>query len=124
MNYSNPRMHAIIADWPYGSNLRTTATFAIETHPKRGQRAVRTTINPKTGKPTAPKPGTYARKARIVDGDDGRTYIAQLTQYGFVYIMQSNMQYSQESIHDRDPRFAAALALFNAAEVCCRHAST
>ncbi len=68
MSYSNPRTSAVIPDWPSGSQ-RVTATFSIEAHPKRGERGVRTT----TG---APKTLTYARKARIVDGDDGRIYIA------------------------------------------------
>jgi hypothetical protein len=40
--YSNPRMHAVIENWPSGHD-RVTATFSIETDPKRGQRAVRVT---------------------------------------------------------------------------------
>jgi len=42
MNYSNPRLKAIIENWPNGSR-RVTATFEIEHDPKRGERAVRTT---------------------------------------------------------------------------------
>ena len=106
MNYSNPRMSATIPDWPSGQK-RVTASFNIETHPKRGERAVRIT----TG---APKTLTYAVKARIVDGDDGRTYIAELTSYGFVSIMCGDMKYQKESIFPSDPRYPAVRALFDA----------
>lgn len=102
--YSNPRMTAVIEDWPSGSK-RVTATFSIEAN-ARGERAVRVT----TGKPVAL---TYALKARIVDGDDGRTYIAELTRYGFVSIMRGDMKIQEESIHPDNPRFAEVRALFN-----------
>ena len=102
--YSNPRMSATIENWPSGSK-RVTANFEIERHPKRGERAVRIT----TG---APKVLTYTRKARIVDGDDGRTYIAELSSYGFVNIMRGDMRYSEETIHPGNDRFAMAFALF------------
>ncbi len=111
ITYSNPRLSATIADWPHGAH-RTKATFAIETHPQRGQRATRVTIDPKTGRPSTPKVLTYARKARIVDGDDGRTYIAELTMYGFVTIMRGDMKYQEAVIHQDSPDYAAALALF------------
>ncbi len=103
--YSNPRMSATIEDWPSGSK-RVTAVFAIEQHAKRGERAVRTTTGAK-------KALTYARKARIVDGDDGRTYIAELTMYGFVSIMRGDMKISEETIHLNDPRYPMARALFS-----------
>lgn len=60
----------------------------------------------------AAKKLTFAKLARIVDGSDGRTYIAEYSMYGFVSIMQGNMKYRQETIHDRDPRFAEAMELF------------
>lgn len=103
-NYSNPRMSAVIENWPNGSK-RVTATFSIEQDPKRGERAVRVT----TGKPVKL---TYARKARIVDGDDGRTYIAELTAYGFVSIMRGDMKLQHESIHQNNPRYAEVVSLF------------
>lgn len=103
--YSNPRMSATIAGWPSGKK-RVTAQFDIECDPKRGERAVRTT----TG---APKKLTYASKARIVDGDDGRTYIVELTMYGHVSVMQSNMQYQAETIFAQDPRYPEIVSLFN-----------
>lgn len=104
MTYSNPRMNAVIPDWPSGRH-RVTARFEIEQDPKRGERAVRSTDG-------AAKKLTYAKMARIVDGSDGRTYIAELSIYGHVSIMRGDMKYSQESIHPTDPRYTAVLELF------------
>lgn len=103
-NYSNPRMAATIENWPHGS-IRVIARFSIESDSKRGERAVRVT----TG---APKKLTFARKMRIVDGDDGRTYIAALTAYGHITIHRGDMKYNEESVFERDPRYPALLALF------------
>ena len=105
ITYSNPRTAAVVLDWPSGKH-RVEARFFIESHPSRGERGVRVT----TGKP---KTLTYARKARIVDGDDGKTYIAELTSYDHVSIMQGNMQFQQECIFPRDGRYPAVLALFD-----------
>jgi hypothetical protein len=101
--YSNPRMQATIENWPSGSH-RVTAEFTIEQDSKRGERAVRRT----TG---APKKLTYARKMRIVDGADGRTYIAALTGYGHITIMQGNMQFQEECFFERDSHYAELRAL-------------
>lgn len=101
--YSNPRLRATIDNWPIGSK-RCTATFMIERNSK-GERGVRTTVG-------APKKLTYARKARIVDGDDGRTYIAELSIYGHVSIMRGDMKFQHEVVYDNDPRYAAILSLF------------
>jgi hypothetical protein len=105
MTYSNPRMIAEIPDWPGGRNKRVTARFEIEQDAKRGERAVRTTDG-------APKKLTYAKMARIVDGSDGRTYIAEFTLYGFISIMKGDMKFQQEVIHKDNPRYAQALELF------------
>ena len=102
--YSNPRLSASIENWPHGKQ-RVTANFEIERDAKRGERAVRTT----TG---APKKLTYARKMRIVDGDDGRTYIAELSMYGSVTIMRGDMKFNHEHIPSNDQRLAEMLALF------------
>lgn len=108
--YSNPRQTAVIENWPYGS-MRTTATFTIESDPKRGERAVRVTIDPKTGRPTAPKKLTFAKRMRIVDGDDGRTYILEDTG-SHLTIMRGDMKYDEEHLFPRDERYADLLALF------------
>lgn len=102
--YSNPRTSATIENWPHGSH-RVTAHFSIEQDPKRGERAVRVT----TG---APKKLTFARLMRIVDGDDGRTYIAALTGYGHITIKRGDMQYDHETVFEREPRYGELLSLF------------
>ena len=112
MKYSNPRKEATIENWPFGFKLKTTATFTIEQNKKGEERAVRTTIDPRNGRVSAPKKLTFAEKMRIVDGDDGKTYIAYLTTYRFVGIMQSNMQYQEETIHENNDHYAEVMALF------------
>jgi hypothetical protein len=102
--YSNPRLNATIDNWPSGSK-RVTAVFTIEQHPTRGERAVRVT----TG---APKTLVYARKARILDGDDGRTYLANLTIYGHISIFNGDMKFRHEAVFEHDPRYPDLLALF------------
>lgn len=109
-NYSNPRIEAVIENWPSGSH-RTTATFRVETVPGRGQRGTRTTLHPSTGRPSAPKLLTYSRAVRIVDGDDGLTYLIQ-HQGSHVSVMQSNMQFQAEVLWPGDERYTAVLALF------------
>ncbi len=103
--YSNPRLQATVHDWPSGKQ-RVTADFRIEFDARRGQRAVRTT----TGKPKAL---TYARKVRIVDGDDGRIYILQLAPYsGHISIMKGTFDFQHEVIHENDSRHAELLKMF------------
>jgi hypothetical protein len=109
--YSNPRMSARIENWPSGTK-RVTAVFMVEQDAKRGERATRQTIDA-NGKAGAPKKLTYARQVRIVDGDDNRTYVAELTAYGFVSIMRGDCKFQQETIHDNDPRYSQVRALFD-----------
>lgn len=104
MEYSNPRMNAIIENWPSGGK-RVTAQFSIETT-KRGQRAIRIT----TG---APKKLTFSKKMRIVDGDDGKTYIASISFYGHISIFRGDMQFQHEAIFEGDPRYKSLLTLFS-----------
>jgi len=105
LTYSNPRLEAIIENWPSG-NRRVTATFLVEVS-DRGERVSRTT----TG---APKKLTYAKKARIVDGSDGRTYLLTLTVYGGITVYQSNMKFEQETVWaEAEPeRYNELLKLF------------
>lgn len=103
--YSNPRTQAAIENWPHGSQ-RVTAIFTIEVN-KRGERAVRVT----TG---APKKLTYARQMRIVDGDDGKTYIAERSFYGHITIMRGDMKFNHETIFSGDARYPELLKLFSA----------
>jgi len=110
--YSNPRLSAEFDDWPYGK-FRTKATFTIESHPKRGERASRVTVNPKNGQTNKPKTTTYAPKVRIVDGNDGKTYIIEKPLWGHISVMKWDLQFQHETISDTDPRYSQILALFN-----------
>ena len=49
-----------IKDYPYGFKLRTSIFYWIETKPGKGDRFCTYTINPKNGKPNAPKYSTYS----------------------------------------------------------------
>jgi hypothetical protein len=95
LKYSNPRMKAVIENWPSGSK-RVIARFEIEQKAGKGERAVRVT----TG---AAKKLTFAKMARIVDGSDGLTYIAEFTGYGFISIMRGDMKFQQEAIFSKRP---------------------
>lgn len=111
ITYSNPRLEAVIENWPSGAK-RTTAHFKIEARPGKGERATRFTIDPKTGQASAIKVLTFATKARIVDGDDGRIYIIEKSMAGFISVMRGDMKFEHESVWTTAPRFAAMDALF------------
>ena len=105
MTYSNPRMQATIDNWPSGRQT-VIARFYVETHPKRGQRGCRVT----TGKP---KTLTFARAVRIVDGDDGRIYFAELDRFSNnILIMRGTMDFQQEYITQNDSRHTELFAMF------------
>lgn len=105
ITYSNPRKSYTTNDWPYGRQLRTTAKFVVE-KTKQGERIVRTTVNPRNGAENKPKKTAYSARCCIVDGSDGKTYILeQAKHFSFFTIMQSNLQYEQETIHDTDARY-------------------
>lgn len=114
MNYSNPRKKAIIQDYPIGSGARGTAIYSVEVVERAGkERAVRETEK-RNGTWAKPKKRTYADSVLIVDGDDGRTYILELSRmYGMINVMKSNMMHSQETIHEKEERYAKLLALFS-----------
>lgn len=113
VNYSNPRMRAVIDDWPFGSRLRTAATFEIDVSRTGRERATRVVIDPRSGKPCAKKSLVWSRGSRILDGDDGKTYIANLTEFGHISVFHGDMKYSHEAIFENNPRYTAILALFN-----------
>jgi hypothetical protein len=80
---------------------------------KKGERVSRVTVNPKTGRDNKPKKTTFTRFARIVTGDDGRTYIAEFSLYGHITIRESNLQYEHEVIHSNNDRYSEVLKLFD-----------
>lgn len=96
LSYSNPRMSAVIENWPMGGSKRGTCTFGVEVVAKKGERATRQT----TG---AIKKKTFARKVRIVDGSDGRTYILELSPMSdCISVGSSDMQHDVETIWPSD----------------------
>jgi len=111
---SNPRTEAVIDDWPIGRQ-RCKAWFAVESGP-RGERASRRTENRDRTGWNAPKLTTYARRTRIADGDDGRTYIVR-DVVSHVNVMRGDMQHDAVNLFPGDPQYAAILALFGPAEV-------
>lgn len=105
--YSDPRVAVTIDDWPFGRKKRGVASFYVECDPRRGERAVRVT----NGKP---KKLTYAARVRIVTGDDGRTYLAELSSSAtHVAIMRGDMRYQHETIFPGDVRYPEICALLN-----------
>lgn len=106
MQYSDFRKEFTSLDWPSGS-YRTKAVFLIEKN-KKGERATRVTYHPVTGLPNSPKKTNYNMITRIASGDDNKTYIISYTGT-YISVMQSNFQFQQEAIFDRDPRFAEIL---------------
>ena len=113
MEYSNPRTTFETDDWPYGRHNRVRAVFTVESG-TRGERVSRVTSNPKGGT-NKPKKTTYARLVRIVDGSDGKTYIAELSQFGHITIMQSNLKFQQESIFTDSDRYQSIADLLEGA---------
>lgn len=108
-SYSNPRMEATIDNWPSGGK-RVSAIFWIE-QTSRGERGCRCTLT--AGRKSTAKKLTYASKARIVDGDDGRTYVLELSaMYGHINVMRGDMKYYQEVIYELNPRYPELLRLF------------
>lgn len=105
MNYTNPRTFAEFHDWPSGRE-RVRCTFEIEKN-SRGERVKRTTFKAHNGQPCTPKLTTYARRVRIFDGDDGKTYLLHLTMYGHISVHMSDMLHTREAIFESDPRYAS-----------------
>ena len=111
LTYHSPCLALLILDWPSG-RYQVAARFSIETHPTRGQRAVRQTQHPVKGTWSAPKTTTYAAQVRIVTGSDGKTYILELSGSGSIHIMQGNLQFTAEHVMWNDPRYAELAQLF------------
>ena len=105
MKFSNPRTTAVFEDWPFGGSQRCRMEFKIESHPTRGERCIRTstTANNRVGKP---KKSTYSTMCRIVDGDDGKTYILEYNQvYRMIHVRESNLKYSFKTAYPGDPDY-------------------
>jgi len=67
----------VIEDYPYGRKLRTKMRIWVETSKKHGQRVVKQTLNPKTGKWNKPKKSTYSQLVLLEKEKkaDGRVFV-------------------------------------------------
>lgn len=83
ITFSNPRVEAVIENYPLGGSKRGPMKFWFERHPKRGQRICRQS----TGKV---KTATFALMGAIVDGSDGKTYVIQCNYSGFITVYASD----------------------------------
>ena len=110
LEYANPRKFAQFDNWPYGRDKKVVCVFQVESG-RKGERVTRTTESP-NGRINTPKKRTYAKQVRIVDGSDGRTYIAEFSNWGHITIVESNLKYGEETIHPQDDRFQKLLKLF------------
>jgi hypothetical protein len=112
--FRNPCIELTVDDWPYGRELRCTAVFKVERHPKRGERVVRTTTNPKKpGTWNKPKTTTYARACPIVTGNDDRTYILEGHE-GHITVRTADLKYSAATLFPKDDGYANALECLKA----------
>lgn len=120
LTFSNPRREVMIDDFPLGGSFRGKAHYKIESHPKRGERAVR--ITEKKGAPgqwNKPKTVTYSSRQLIADGSDGRTYILDLSAiHGMITVWKSDFMQAGTVFatlgmeRSPNPRFAELLQLF------------
>lgn len=101
---TNPRTYAEFEDWPSGRK-RVKCVFQHEAN-RKGERISRTT----TGKP---KFTVYYQKIRIVDGDDNRTHLLALTEYGSIYVLSSDMKHSEYTVYPTDAEYQTLLEMFS-----------
>lgn len=119
LEFSNPQTTAEFPDWPLGGTKRGLCRFWVEFNPGKGKgyRVGKVTINPKTGQLNKPKYDTYGGPAAIVDGNDGRTYILQYTNYDFIKVSTHDfMSAGSDASYFRDnPLFGAVMNLISQA---------
>lgn len=109
--YSNPRLHAVIPDWPFGRQT-TTAEFEVSPRNKRGVRIGRRTRNKTDTGWNKVKLTVYAESACIVDGDDGKTYLLLKSDtWRSIEIVQGTMKFSHGHASHPEPEYDALLAL-------------
>lgn len=90
-------------DYPSGRH-RVKAVWEVERKGKKS-RVARVTHNPKTGLPAKPKRTTYGLLTKIGIGADGRTYIVQWNEYGFIGMTKGDMKFDAGSLHpSSDPK--------------------
>lgn len=86
--FTNPRTAAEFDDWPNGRH-RVKCKFFTEHNPKHGYRVGRQTQD-KFGQWCKAKYTTYSGPCVIATGEDKKTYILRLTEYGSISIETHN----------------------------------
>lgn len=114
--FSNPRTEALIEDWPFGRQT-CKARFEVETDKRGMQRVARYTENKTRTGWNKPKRTTYAKQWKIVDGDDGKTYLVEFSNtYGArITVTPGTMKFTHESVSidgDEADRFRELIRLF------------
>ena len=71
----------LVEDYPYGFKLRTQLKAWLETHPKRGDRFVTVTLNPKTNRWNKPKASTYAPIGVMYLDEKGHVTWTAISEY-------------------------------------------
>lgn len=71
----------LVNDYPYGFRLRTQARYYIETTPKKGDRFVFQTLNPKNNRWNTPKKSTYSNLGAMYLDEKQHVQFAGVTIY-------------------------------------------
>ena len=101
VGHVSPETAFVVDDYPYGFRLRTEIRYWIETKPKKGQRFVSQTLNPKTGRWNKPKASTYSPLLVMVrNPENGYVSVEGLRSYGWS---------TEENIQSFEQRRAVAL---------------
>lgn len=116
--HTSPDTAYVVADYPYGFRLRCQIRYWIETHPKRGQRVVSQTTNPKRSETVwnKPKASTYSDiRVLYIDGATGYVENAALNFYaGTAEIAKFEETFSAALTSDRDQSVIRVLKLMAA----------
>lgn len=103
LKIDNPRSFVSKDDWP-SSGKKVTAEFTVETASKglgkSKSRVSRVTIN--KGRKSKPKKTVYYDQVAIVDGDDGRLYIAANDSATGTYILIPGTLKETHYIYEKD----------------------
>lgn len=105
--HTSPDTAYVVADYPYGFRLRCSIRYWVETHPKRGQRVVSQTTNPKRGDTwNKPKASTYSDiRVLYIDSATGYVENAALNFYASTpQIAEFELKYGAALTSERDQK--------------------
>lgn len=81
LNHNTEETAYMVNDYPYGYTLRTKIRYWVESTPKKGDRFVSQTLNPKTNKWNAPKKCTYKPLLFLVLNEENHVKTASCSIY-------------------------------------------